>query len=114
MDIRSACCGTFQGFVTGVQYCKTGFYRNVLVIGADVGSVYGDLELSGEDVKKKDIVNAFLIGDGAGAVILRGFDENDEDIYGMEIEYTNIQSIGFGQEPGFWMPAGGWFELFSD
>ena len=47
-----------------------------------------------------------MIGDGAGAVILRGFDE-DEEPHGIEILYYGFSSIGLGKKPGMWLPLGG-------
>jgi hypothetical protein len=59
MDIRSACCGSFQGFTSGktlfqpvllilfvaVQYLKCGTYKTICVIGSDVGTIFADLNL---------------------------------------------------------------------
>lgn len=47
-----------------------------------------------------------MIGDGSGAIVLRGFDE-DEEPRGMEILYTKMNSVGMGKTPGMWLPCGG-------
>ena len=47
-----------------------------------------------------------MIGDGAGAVILRRQDK-DEKCFGMEIVYTRMNSVGLGKKPGMFLPGGG-------
>ena len=58
--------------VTAIQYL-TGHYRTVVVCGCDVGSIFGNLDKDSETYTREDFVNAMMIGDGAGAAILRGF-----------------------------------------
>src|SRR5690606_38565077 len=50
--------------------------------------------------------NACMMGDGAGAFVMRAFDA-DETPYGFELLYTKLNSIGVGQSPGIYVPAGG-------
>ena len=60
-DMNAACAGFMYALVTGLQFVKVGFYRRVLVVGADIMSRVVDPE------DKKTFP---LFGDGAGAVLL--------------------------------------------
>ena len=59
-DLTAACSGFVFALVTAAQYIRTGVYKNVLVIGADVLSRWVDWS---------DRNTCVLFGDGAGAVI---------------------------------------------
>ena len=59
-DISAVCSGALFAIATGVQYIKSGMYKNVLVIGADTFSNITDWE-------RRDAV---FFGDGAGALVL--------------------------------------------
>ncbi len=61
-DITAACSGFLVGLITAAQFIRTGVYRNVLVIGADVLSRWTDWG---------DRSTCVLFGDGAGAVVLQ-------------------------------------------
>ncbi|CAA9589519.1 3-oxoacyl-[acyl-carrier-protein] synthase, KASIII [uncultured Synechococcales cyanobacterium] len=61
-DITAACSGFIFGLVTAAQYIRTGVYRNVLLIAADVLSRWVDWS---------DRRTCILFGDGAGAVVLQ-------------------------------------------
>jgi 3-oxoacyl-[acyl-carrier-protein] synthase III len=61
-DLTAACSGFVFGLVTVAQYLRTGTYRNVLLIGADILSRWVDWQDRGTCV---------LFGDGAGAVVLQ-------------------------------------------
>ena len=72
-DLTAACSGFIFGMVTAAQFIRTGAYKNVLLVGADVLSRWVDWS---------DRRTCVLFGDGAGAVVmqaqerdrLRGFD----------------------------------------
>lgn len=59
-DISAVCSGALFATATGVQYIKSGMYKNVLVIGADTFSNITDWS-------RRDSV---FFGDGAGAMVL--------------------------------------------
>lgn len=59
-DISAVCSGALFATSTGVQYIKSGMYKNVLVIGADTFSNITDWS-------RRDAV---FFGDGAGAILL--------------------------------------------
>jgi 3-oxoacyl-[acyl-carrier-protein] synthase-3 len=89
-DISAVCSGALFATSTGVQYIKSGMYKNVLVIGADTFSNITDWS-------RRDSV---FFGDGAGAIVLS---ETLEDKGFLDfILYTD----GSGKEH-FTIPAGG-------
>lgn len=61
-DMTAACSGFIFGMVTAAQFIRTGVYRNILLIGADMLSRWVDWSDRGSCV---------LFGDGAGAVVLQ-------------------------------------------
>lgn len=66
-DLTAACSGFVFGLVTAAQFIRTGVYRNVLVVGADILSRWVDWE---------DRRTCVLFGDGAGAVVLQASDRD--------------------------------------
>lgn len=69
LDVRVQCSGFVYGLSIADQYIKTGMYRNILLIGAEVQSTGLDLSDEGRDV-------SVLFGDGAGAVVISATDED--------------------------------------
>ena len=65
-DISAVCSGALYAVCTAVQFVKTGVYKNVLVLGADTFSTITDWS-------RRDSV---FFGDGAGAIILSGTNED--------------------------------------
>jgi 3-oxoacyl-[acyl-carrier-protein] synthase-3 len=61
-DLTAACSGFVFGLVTAAQYIRTGVYRNVVLIGADILSRWVDWS---------DRRTCVLFGDGAGAVVMQ-------------------------------------------
>lgn len=61
-DLTAACSGFIFALVTAAQYIRTGVFKTVVVIGADVLSRWTDWD---------DRTTCVLFGDGAGAVVLR-------------------------------------------
>jgi 3-oxoacyl-[acyl-carrier-protein] synthase-3 len=69
IDIRQQCTGFIYGLSMADAYIRTGQYKNILVIGAEVHSTGLDVSTAGRDV-------TVLFGDGAGAVVVsRATDE---------------------------------------
>ena len=66
-DLTAACSGFVFGVVTAAQFIRTGTYKNVVVIGADLLSRWVDWE---------DRTTCVLFGDGAGAVVMQACDRN--------------------------------------
>ncbi|NEP17445.1 MAG: ketoacyl-ACP synthase III [Leptolyngbya sp. SIO4C1] len=61
-DLTAACSGFVFALITAAQFIRTGAYRNVVVIGADVLSRWVDWQ---------DRTTCVLFGDGAGAVVMQ-------------------------------------------
>jgi 3-oxoacyl-[acyl-carrier-protein] synthase III len=93
-DLTAACSGFVFGLVTAAQYIRTGVYKNVLLIGADILSRWMDWE---------DRRTCVLFGDGAGAVVLQaaksdrllGFALKSD---GTQNHYLNLAYSGVSQE----------------
>jgi 3-oxoacyl-[acyl-carrier-protein] synthase-3 len=64
MDIRNACSGFIYALSVADQFIKTGVYKTVLVVGAEIQSTALDLTTQGRNT-------AVIFGDGAGAAILQ-------------------------------------------
>ncbi len=60
-DLEAACSGFIYGITIAEQFIKTGFYKNILVIGAETLSKITDYT---------DRNTCVLFGDGAGAAII--------------------------------------------
>lgn len=64
LDVRNACSGFIYALSIADQFIKTGMYRTVLVIGAEIQSTALDISTRGRNT-------AVIFGDGAGAAILQ-------------------------------------------
>lgn len=89
-DISAVCSGALFATATGVQFIKSGMYKNVLVIGADTFSNITDWS-------RRDSV---FFGDGAGAILLSDTKEDKGFIDFL------LHTDGTGKEC-FTIPAGG-------
>ncbi|MDP6133868.1 MAG: beta-ketoacyl-ACP synthase III [Candidatus Marinimicrobia bacterium] len=69
LDIRVQCSGFIYGLSIAEQYIRTGTFKNILLIGAEVQSTAMDLTNAGRDT-------AIIFGDGAGAAIISATDED--------------------------------------
>jgi 3-oxoacyl-[acyl-carrier-protein] synthase-3 len=68
LDIRNACSGFIYALSIADQFIKTGMYKTVLVIGAEIQSTALDISTRGRNT-------AVIFGDGAGAAILQPSDK---------------------------------------
>jgi 3-oxoacyl-[acyl-carrier-protein] synthase-3 len=98
LDIRQQCTGFIYGLSVADQFVKSGMYRRVLVVGAEIHSRGMNRTPEGRDV-------AVLFGDGAGAAVVGPCEgpvgEKDSQIYS-----THLHSDGtFAKE--LWVPAPG-------
>lgn len=64
LDVRNACSGFIYALSVADQFIKTGMYKTVLVVGAEIQSSAMDLSTRGRGV-------SVIFGDGAGAVVLQ-------------------------------------------
>ena len=74
-DLVAACSGFVFGLVTASQYIRTGAYKNILLIGADVLSRWVDWQ---------DRRTCILFGDGAGALVMQA-SNNQNNLLGFEM-----------------------------
>ncbi len=70
LDVRNQCSGFMYALSTADAFVRSGVYKTILVVGAEVQSKGLNLTTEGRDV-------AVLFGDGAGAVVVEAF-EGDE------------------------------------
>jgi len=64
LDIRNACSGFIYALSVADQFIRTGMYKTILVVGAEIQSTALDITTRGRNT-------AVIFGDGAGAVILQ-------------------------------------------
>ena len=93
IDISAACSGFVYGLSIADQFIRTGTYRNILVVGAEILHRY---------VSYKDRETCILFGDGAGAaVVSRAQDEENSCIFSSHMHADGAISDLFV------LPAGG-------
>jgi len=68
LDIRNACSGFIYALSIADQFIKTGMYKTILVVGAEIQSTALDITTRGRNT-------AVIFGDGAGAAILQPADK---------------------------------------
>jgi 3-oxoacyl-[acyl-carrier-protein] synthase III len=83
MDLRTQCTGFLYGMTTAASFVRTGLYKNVLLIGAEVHSHALDFSDTGRDV-------TVLFGDGAGAAVISVSPEEDSS----ELHSFHLHSDG--------------------
>jgi 3-oxoacyl-[acyl-carrier-protein] synthase-3 len=70
LDVRNQCSGFIYALSVADQYIRTGVYRKILLVAAEIQSTNLDYSDEGRDM-------AVLFGDGAGAVVLEPSDSTD-------------------------------------
>jgi 3-oxoacyl-[acyl-carrier-protein] synthase-3 len=73
LDIRNQCSGFIYGLSVADQFVKTGMYKNVLLVGAEMHSMGLDYSTRGRGV-------TVIFGDGAGAVVLQPTEEENKGV----------------------------------
>ncbi|WP_186756909.1 beta-ketoacyl-ACP synthase III [Echinicola salinicaeni] len=73
LDIRNACSGFLYGLSVADQFIKTGMYKNILLIGAEIQSSALDKSTAGRS-------NAVIFADGAGAAVIQVTDQPQSGI----------------------------------
>lgn len=97
LDIRQQCTGFLYGLSLADNLIKSGSYKNILLIGAEVHSKGLDKTTRGRDV-------SVLFGDGAGAAIIGATTVNSKN--DSQILSTHLYADGnFAKE--LWVPAPG-------
>jgi 3-oxoacyl-[acyl-carrier-protein] synthase-3 len=93
LDISAACSGFVYGVGIADQFIRTGTYRHILVVGAEVLHPY---------VNYKDRETCILFGDAAGAAVLSRAEKGDES----QIFSVHLHADGEISDL-FVLPAGG-------
>jgi 3-oxoacyl-[acyl-carrier-protein] synthase III len=90
LDIRNQCSGFVYGLTVADQFIRTGMYKNILLVGAEVHSMGLDYTTRGRNV-------TVLFGDGAGAVILQPTDEPNQGILTSKLhsDGTHAEQLAF-------------------
>jgi len=73
LDVRNQCSGFIYGLSVADAWIRTGQYRKVLLVGAEVHSTGLDISTRGRDV-------SVIFGDGAGAACLEATDDPDRGV----------------------------------
>lgn len=93
-DVSAACSGFLYALTVGDQFIRSGMYKRILVIGADMFSKVVDWT-------NRD--TCILFSDGAGAMLLEATDLDDEEHV---VKSTHIFSDG-RQSDTLYIPGGG-------
>lgn len=81
LDINAACSGFLYGISIADQFIRTGMYKNILVIGAELLTRY---------MNYKDRETCILFGDGAGAWVVSRTSVDDKNV----IESSHLHADG--------------------
>ena len=73
LDLRNACSGFIYGLSVADQFIKTGMYKTVLVVGAEIQSSALDMTTAGRSTN-------VIFADGAGAVVLQARDDKEKAV----------------------------------
>ncbi len=101
IDVRQQCSGFLYGMSMADAFIKSGQYKTILLVGAEIHSKGMNKTTAGRDV-------AVLFGDGAGAVVIRRTDSNNsskimsthlfaEGVHAKEL-WTEAPGLGIGPE----------------
>ncbi|MCB0413247.1 MAG: ketoacyl-ACP synthase III [Bdellovibrionales bacterium] len=70
-DLTAACSGFIYSLAIADQFIKTGAYKNILLVGAEILTRF---------VNYQDRQTCILFGDGAGAVVVRRANDNEDSM----------------------------------
>lgn len=73
LDIRNQCSGFVYGMTVADQFIKSGMYKNILLVGAEMHSMGLDYTTEGRGV-------TVIFGDGAGAVVLQRHENSESGV----------------------------------
>ena len=94
LDVRNQCSGFLYSLSIADAWVKTGMYKNVLIVGAEVHSTGIEFSERGRDV-------TVLFGDGAGAVLVGESPAEDRGILSMKLHADGSGAFDL------WIPAPG-------
>ena len=94
LDIRNQCSGFVYGLSVADQFIRTGMYKNILLVGAEMHSMGLDFSTRGRNV-------TVIFGDGAGAMLLQPTEEEGKGLLA-----TSLHSDGtFAEKLAFINPG---------
>ncbi len=79
LDIRNACSGFIYSLSVADAWIRSGTYRTILVVGAEVQSTGMDVSTAGRNT-------AVIFADGAGAMILQGNDDPTRGLLAFDLQ----------------------------
>lgn len=79
IDIRNACSGFIYSLSVADAWIRSGMFRTILVVGAEIQSTGMDVSTAGRNT-------AVIFADGAGAVIVQGSDNPDRGILAFDLQ----------------------------
>lgn len=98
LDIRNQCSGFIYGLSVADQFIKTGMYKNILLVGAEMHSMGLDFTTRGRGV-------SVIFGDGAGAVVLQASEEEGgvltTHLHSDGTHAEELAMINFGSHGGY-------------
>jgi 3-oxoacyl-[acyl-carrier-protein] synthase-3 len=112
IDIRSGCAGAVEALDVARLYLERGDFDTALVIGSETISPLTVPVFLGKDpekVRMRDRLGIYNFGDGAGAMVLRG-----EEQEGIGILGSAIRSAGGDRKPGMQVVGGGTHAPIAD
>lgn len=78
IDIRTQCSGFVYSLSVADAWIRAGLFQRVLVVGAEIQSTGMDVSTAGRDT-------AVIFADGAGAVLLGGYEGDDRGFLGFDL-----------------------------
>jgi 3-oxoacyl-[acyl-carrier-protein] synthase III len=90
LDIRNQCSGFVYGLSVADQFIRSGMYKNILLVGAEVHSMGLDFTTRGRNV-------TVLFGDGGGAVVLQPTNEPGQGVLTSKLhsDGTHAEQLAF-------------------
>jgi 3-oxoacyl-[acyl-carrier-protein] synthase-3 len=90
LDIRNQCTGFVYGLSIADQFIRSGMYKNILLVGAEMHSMGLDFSTRGRNV-------TVIFGDGAGAVVIQPTEDEQEGILTTHLhsDGTHAEELAF-------------------
>ena len=90
LDIRNQCSGFVYGLSVADQFIKSGMYKNILLVGAEMHSMGLDFSTRGRNV-------TVIFGDGAGAVLIQPTEDPNSGVLGtcLHSDGTYAEKLSF-------------------
>ncbi|HEX2232845.1 MAG TPA: 3-oxoacyl-[acyl-carrier-protein] synthase III C-terminal domain-containing protein [Thermoleophilaceae bacterium] len=106
VDIRSGCAGAVEALDLARLHLERGDYETAVVVGSEaISPLCVPVYLAGgpNKVRMRDRLGIYSFGDGAGAMVLRAFEDGADGILGA----SAIACVGGNRKPGMQVVGGG-------